>query len=126
MLSWAIGFFILALVAAFFGFGGIASSAAGIAKVLLVLFVIGFIVSLILGLAGTVLVAVWFSLVALTGVQVVDGTGAAPLANATIVIVDGVIAGVGGVLVFLPQILLLFLFIFLPRGLFGAQPAERV
>jgi len=33
MLSWAIGFFILALVAAFFGFGGIASSAAGIAKV---------------------------------------------------------------------------------------------
>ena len=28
MLSWAIGFFILALVAAFFGFGGIASSAA--------------------------------------------------------------------------------------------------
>ena len=50
MLSWAISFFILALVAAFFGFGGIASSAAGIAKVLLVLFVIGFIVSLVLGL----------------------------------------------------------------------------
>ena len=35
MLSWAVGFFILALVAAFFGFSGIASSAAGIAKVLL-------------------------------------------------------------------------------------------
>ena len=52
MLSWAVGFFILALVAAFFGFGGIASSAAGIAKVLLVLFVIGFIVSLILGMRG--------------------------------------------------------------------------
>jgi uncharacterized membrane protein YtjA (UPF0391 family) len=52
MLSWAISFFILALVAAFFGFGGIASSAAGIAKVLLVLFVIGFIVSLIFGLRG--------------------------------------------------------------------------
>ena len=52
MLSWAIGFFILALVAAFFGFGGIAASAAGIAKVLLVLFVIGFIVSLVLGLRG--------------------------------------------------------------------------
>jgi len=49
MLSWAIGFFILALIAALFGFGGIASSAAGIAKVLLVLFVIGFIVSLFLG-----------------------------------------------------------------------------
>ena len=52
MLSWAIGFFLLALVAAFFGFGGIASSAAGIAKVLLVLFVIGFIISLIFGLRG--------------------------------------------------------------------------
>jgi uncharacterized membrane protein YtjA (UPF0391 family) len=52
MLSWAIGFFILALVAAFFGFGGIASSAVGIAKVLLVLFVIAFIVSLILGMRG--------------------------------------------------------------------------
>jgi uncharacterized membrane protein YtjA (UPF0391 family) len=52
MLSWAIGFFILALVAAFFGFGGIASSAAGIAKVLLVLFVIGFVVSLLLGMRG--------------------------------------------------------------------------
>ena len=50
MLSWAIGFFILALVAAFFGFGGIASSAAGIAKVLLVLFVIAFVVSLLLGM----------------------------------------------------------------------------
>jgi uncharacterized membrane protein YtjA (UPF0391 family) len=49
MLSWAVGFFILALVAAFFGFSGIASSAAGIAKVLLALFVIAFIVSLIFG-----------------------------------------------------------------------------
>ena len=49
MLSWAIAFFILALVAALFGFGGIASSAAGIAKVLLVLFVIGFVISLLLG-----------------------------------------------------------------------------
>jgi len=52
MLSWAITFFILALVAAFFGFGGIASSVVGIAKVLLVLFVIAFIVSLILGMRG--------------------------------------------------------------------------
>ena len=52
MLSWAIGFFILALVAAFIGFGGNASSAAGIAKVLLVLFVIAFIVSLLLGWRG--------------------------------------------------------------------------
>ena len=33
--------------------------------------------------------------VALTGVQVVDGTGASPMANATIVIRDGVIEAVG-------------------------------
>jgi len=34
MLSWALIFFIIALIAAFFGFGGIAAGAAGIAKVL--------------------------------------------------------------------------------------------
>ncbi len=34
MLSWALGFFIVALVAAFFAFGGVAASAAGMAKVL--------------------------------------------------------------------------------------------
>lgn len=50
MLSWAIGFFIVAIIAAVFGFGGIASSAAGIAKVLFFLFLIAFVVSLILGL----------------------------------------------------------------------------
>jgi uncharacterized membrane protein YtjA (UPF0391 family) len=52
MLSWAIGFFILALVAAFFGFGGIAGAASGIAQVLLVLFVIAFVVSLLLHYRG--------------------------------------------------------------------------
>jgi uncharacterized membrane protein YtjA (UPF0391 family) len=52
MLSWAIGFFILALIAAFFGFSGIASSAAWIAQVLLVLFVIAFIISLFFGWRG--------------------------------------------------------------------------
>jgi len=50
MLSWAIGFFIVAIIAAIFGFGGIASSAAGIAKVLFFLFLIAFVVSLIMGL----------------------------------------------------------------------------
>jgi uncharacterized membrane protein YtjA (UPF0391 family) len=48
MLSWAITFFVLALIAAVFGFTGIAVGAAGIAKVLLFLFVIGFIVSLVM------------------------------------------------------------------------------
>jgi uncharacterized membrane protein YtjA (UPF0391 family) len=49
MLSWAVLFFILALVAAVFGFGGFAGTFAGIAKVLLALFDNAFIVSLIVG-----------------------------------------------------------------------------
>ncbi len=51
MLSWAIGFFIVAIIAAVFGFGGIAAGAAGIAKVLFFLFVVAFLVSLVVGLA---------------------------------------------------------------------------
>ena len=50
MLSWAIGFFIVAVIAAVFGFGGIAAGAAGIAKVLFFVFVVAFAVSLIMGL----------------------------------------------------------------------------
>jgi uncharacterized membrane protein YtjA (UPF0391 family) len=50
MLSWAIGFFIVAIIAAVFGFGGIAAEAAGIAKVLFFLFLIAFLVSLVIGL----------------------------------------------------------------------------
>jgi uncharacterized membrane protein YtjA (UPF0391 family) len=49
MLSWALSFFILALIAAVFGFGGIASASAGIAKLLFFLFLILFIVSLVSG-----------------------------------------------------------------------------
>lgn len=45
MLSWALTFFVLAIIAAIFGFGGIASAAAGIAKILFVIFVILFIAS---------------------------------------------------------------------------------
>ena len=41
MLSWALGFFILALIAAVLGFGGIAAGAAGIAKLLFWGFVLG-------------------------------------------------------------------------------------
>lgn len=33
MFSWAITFFLVAIIAAIFGFGGIAASAAGIAKI---------------------------------------------------------------------------------------------
>jgi uncharacterized membrane protein YtjA (UPF0391 family) len=50
MLYWAAVFFIIALVAAMFGFGGIASAAGGIAKVLFYVFVILFVVSLVLGM----------------------------------------------------------------------------
>jgi len=50
MLRWALIFFILALIAALFGFGGIASGAAGIAKILFFGFVVVFVISLIAGL----------------------------------------------------------------------------
>ncbi len=49
MLGWAIGFLVLAIVAAIFGFGVIAGTAATIAKVLFVLFLILFVVSLFVG-----------------------------------------------------------------------------
>jgi uncharacterized membrane protein YtjA (UPF0391 family) len=51
MLHYAVVFLVIALIAALFGFGGIASSAVGIAQVLffifLVLAVVGFVVGLI-------------------------------------------------------------------------------
>ena len=47
MLRWAIGFFIVALIAALFGFGGIAVAAAGIAKIIFYLFLILFLISLL-------------------------------------------------------------------------------
>lgn len=40
MLRWALGFFIVSLIAAFFGFGGISESAAGIAKFIFYAFVV--------------------------------------------------------------------------------------
>ena len=49
MLNWALTFFIIAIIAALFGYGGIAASAAGIAKVLFFVFLALFIVSLIVG-----------------------------------------------------------------------------
>ncbi len=49
MLQWSLTFFVLALVAAVFGFGIIASAAAGIAKLLFFLFLVLFVISLISG-----------------------------------------------------------------------------
>ncbi len=50
MLHYAAVFFVIALIAAVFGFGGIAAGAASIAKVLFFIFLVGFLVSLVLGL----------------------------------------------------------------------------
>ncbi len=54
MLSWALTFFVLALIAAVFGFGGIASASAGIAQFLFFLFVVMFVISLIAGRSRSV------------------------------------------------------------------------
>ena len=50
MLHYAVVFFIIALVAAVFGFGGIAASAVGIAKVLFFVFLVLALVSFLFGL----------------------------------------------------------------------------
>jgi uncharacterized membrane protein YtjA (UPF0391 family) len=53
MLKWALIFLIVALVAAVFGFGGVTSSAAnvaGIAKLLFILCLMVFVGSLVVGL----------------------------------------------------------------------------
>ncbi len=48
MLRWSAGFFLIAVVAAIFGFGGIATGAASLAKVLFFVFIILFLLSLFL------------------------------------------------------------------------------
>ena len=47
-LKWAFAFLLLAIVAGYFGFGGLEGAAAGIAKVLFALFLVFLIGSLIL------------------------------------------------------------------------------
>lgn len=49
MVRWAILFFIIALIAAVFGFTGLAGDAAWVGKVLLVVFLILAVVSAVLG-----------------------------------------------------------------------------
>jgi uncharacterized membrane protein YtjA (UPF0391 family) len=49
MLRWAAIFFIIAIIAAIFGFGGIAEGAASIAKVLFFIFIIGFVIVIAFG-----------------------------------------------------------------------------
>jgi uncharacterized membrane protein YtjA (UPF0391 family) len=47
MLYWALMFLVVALVAALFGFGGIASTATGIAQVLFVIALVMFLITLV-------------------------------------------------------------------------------
>ena len=47
MLNWIVTFFILAVLAAIFGFGGLAADFAGIAKFLALVFVVLFVASLV-------------------------------------------------------------------------------
>ena len=49
MLYWALVFFLISLIAALFGFTGIAVAFAGIAKVLFFIFVVMFVLALIFG-----------------------------------------------------------------------------
>lgn len=51
MLRWAATFFVIAIVAAVFGFGGIAAGAAEIAKILFFVFLAVFVATLIMGMA---------------------------------------------------------------------------
>ena len=50
MLHYAVVFFVIALVAALFGFGGIAAGAVGIAKLLFFVFVVLAVASLLVSL----------------------------------------------------------------------------
>jgi uncharacterized membrane protein YtjA (UPF0391 family) len=52
MIRWALGFFVIALIAALLGFGGIAVAAAGIAKIIFYIFLVLFVISLIGHLAS--------------------------------------------------------------------------
>jgi uncharacterized membrane protein YtjA (UPF0391 family) len=50
MLYYALVFFVVAIIAAVFGFGGIAAGAVEIAKILFFIFLVLFVVSLVVGL----------------------------------------------------------------------------
>ena len=49
MLYWALVFFVVAIVAAIFGFGGLAGEAAWIGKILLFVFLVLAVISLLMG-----------------------------------------------------------------------------
>ncbi|MBB4005331.1 MAG: DUF1328 domain-containing protein [Aurantimonas endophytica] len=49
MIGWAITFLVIALIAAVLGFGGIAGTAVGIAKIIFFVAIVLFVLSLIFG-----------------------------------------------------------------------------
>ncbi len=51
MLNWALAFFVIAIIAAIFGFTGIAIASAGIAKILFYIFLVIFLVTLVMSVA---------------------------------------------------------------------------
>ena len=53
MLNWAITFFLIAIIAAFLGFGGVAGTAAGAGNLLLQVFLVVFVLGLIFRMART-------------------------------------------------------------------------
>jgi uncharacterized membrane protein YtjA (UPF0391 family) len=50
LLKWALGFFVVAIIAAVLGFGGIAGAATGIAKILFFGFLVLAAIALVVGL----------------------------------------------------------------------------
>jgi uncharacterized membrane protein YtjA (UPF0391 family) len=52
MLRWALVFLVVAIIAAVFGFGGVAAEAEWIAKILFLVFIVLFVVSLVMGKRG--------------------------------------------------------------------------
>ena len=50
MLRWTLIFLVVSIIAAVFGFGGVAAASAGIARILFFLFLILFVASLLAGL----------------------------------------------------------------------------
>jgi uncharacterized membrane protein YtjA (UPF0391 family) len=52
MLRWAVIFLVIALIAALFGFTGIAAASAGMAKILFGVFLVLFLGALVLGLVA--------------------------------------------------------------------------
>ena len=51
MLRWALIFFVFSLIAALFGFGGIAATTAGFAQTLFYIFLVLFVLSFVFGFA---------------------------------------------------------------------------